>query len=152
VEVPGRYTFALVSDDGSRLFIDDIPVIDNDCQHSPDLRIAAVKLEGGGHAIRVTYFQGPRDCLSLLLAVAGLDRQWQVFSTVNFRPPSNPDNWKFPATNAVTIVPTHPAEASLSIPVLFKRLEESDPNEAFVIRSEGKKGCAVWAPVRTCSK
>ena len=58
---PGRYTFALLSDDGSRLFLDDTPVIDNDCQHPPDLRMAAVQLEGGGHRMRVSYFQGPRE-------------------------------------------------------------------------------------------
>ncbi len=76
---PGRYTFALLSDDGSRLFVDDTPVIDNDCQHPPDVRLAAVQLEGGVHKIRVAYFQGPRDCLALILAVAGPDHQWRDF-------------------------------------------------------------------------
>jgi len=76
---PGRYVFALLSDDGSRLFLDGVPVIDNDCQHPPDLRIAAVQLGGGGHRIRVSYFQGPRDCLALMLAVAGPDHQWKIF-------------------------------------------------------------------------
>lgn len=152
VEQPARYTFALVSDDGSRLFIDDTPVIDDDCQHPPDLRIAAVKLEGGGHRIRVTYFQGPRDCLALLLAVAGPDHRWQVFSTTNFKPPSNPDDWRFPAANAMTIVPTNPSEASLTVRALLQLLKNTDPAEAFVISSESGKGCRAWAPVRTCGK
>ena len=59
IDKPGRYAFALLSDDGSRLFIDNVPPIDNDCQHPPDLRIVAAKLEGGAHRLRVSYFQGP---------------------------------------------------------------------------------------------
>ena len=46
IDQPGRYTFALRSDDGSRLFLDDVPVIDNDCQHPPDLRICAARTCG----------------------------------------------------------------------------------------------------------
>jgi PA14 domain len=44
----GRYAFALILDDGSRLFLDNTPVIDNDCLHAPDIRVAATQLEGGG--------------------------------------------------------------------------------------------------------
>jgi hypothetical protein len=152
IDQPGRYTFALLSDDGSRLFLDDVPVIDNDCQHPPDLRITAVKLEGGGHRIRVSYFQGPRDCLALILAVAGPDRSWRIFSTKEFRPPSNPENWHYPEANSIAIVPTTPEEASTSIDDLFRKLTDTDPGEKFVIKSAaGKHGCSYQA-IRTCSQ
>jgi PA14 domain len=127
ISKPGRYTFALLSDDGSRLFIDNTPVIDDDCQHAPDLRIAAVKLDGGGHQIRVSYFQGPRDCLALILAVAGPDRQWRVFDTRDFKPPTDPSAWHYSETNSATIVPVTPQEASLSIRELMRRLIAADP-------------------------
>lgn len=153
IDKPGRYTFALLSDDGSRLFLDDTPLIDNDCQHPPDLRIAAVKLEGGGHRIRVSYFQGPRDCLALLLAIAGPEEhEWRVFSIKEFAPPSNPETWQYPANNTLTIVPTTPEEAALTMEQLFRRLTESDPHERFVIKSSGNKGCGFAAPVRNCGK
>jgi hypothetical protein len=146
---PGRYTFGLLSDDGSRLFLDDIPVIDNDCQHPPDLRIAAVKLEGGDHRIRIAYFQGPRDCLALVLAIAGPDRRWRVFSTKEFKPPSNPDDWHYPAANSTTVVPTMPGEASLTMHELFRKLSATDPNEKLAIKSVSRSGCSDVA-VRIC--
>jgi hypothetical protein len=145
---PGRYVFALLSDDGSRLFIDDTPVIDNDCQHPPDLRIAAAQLEGGGHRIRVAYFQGPRDCLALLLAVAGPDHQWKIFDVREFKPPSNPEEWHFPIASSITLVPTTPSEASLTANALTKRLLETDPNK-FARNSKVSQGCHFPA-VRTC--
>ena len=141
VDKPGRYTFALVSDDGSRLFIDDTPVIDNDRQHSPDVRLAAVQLEGGGHRIRVSYFQGPRDCLALVLAVAGPDQAWRVFSTQDFKPPANPDEWNFPAVSSFLTVPVRPEEAALSVKGIFQRLVDADPDEEFLIKEDSAKGC-----------
>ena len=151
IDTPGRYAFALLSDDGSRLFLDDVPLIDNDCQHPPDLRVAAVKLEGGGHRIRVSYFQGPRDCLALVLALAGPDRRWRVFDTRVFKPPSNPEDWSYPASNSVTIVPTSPHEASLNADRLFRQLAETDPREKAAIESHGVKSCRFALPIRACS-
>ncbi|HLJ48046.1 MAG TPA: PA14 domain-containing protein [Bryobacteraceae bacterium] len=150
IEKPGRYTFALLSDDGSRLYLDDVPAIDNDCQHPPDLRIAAVKLEGGVHTIRVSYFQGPRDCISLLLAIAGPDGMWRVFNTRDFTPPSNPETWNYPGASSVTIVPTTPEEASLSIDRLIRRLTGSGRSEKHSSKSK-TRGC-LYDPVRFCGK
>jgi hypothetical protein len=147
---PGRYTFALLSDDGSRLFLDDTPVIDNDCQHPPDLRIAAVRLEGGIHQIRVSYFQGPRDCLALVLAVAGPDHQWKVFDLREFRPPSDPDEWHYPSTSSVVIVPTTPEEASLTVDGIMNRLSDGESDNNFTVRSKVGMGCRAPA-IRTCS-
>jgi len=146
---PERYTFALLSDDGARLYIDGTPVIDNDCEHPPDVRIAAVKLEGGVHAIRVSYFQGPRDCLSLVLAIAGPDHEWQVFNTMELKPPANPEDWHFPAQSSVAIVPVTPEEASLSVPALLKQLVRTDPHEKLLMDPKSGSGCSA-APVRFC--
>lgn len=151
IEEPGRYTFALISDDGSRLFVDETPIIDNDCLHPPDLRLAAVKLEGGVHRIRVSYFQGPRDCLALVLAIAGPDRRWRAFSTKQFKPPSDPGDWRYPDAGSVAMVPTTPEEASLSMERLFQEFAASDPVEKFAVRSEAGKGCLAM-PVRSCSR
>ena len=151
IEKPGRYTFALLSDDGSRLSLDDVPVIDNDCMHPPDVRVAAVQLEGGVHRIHLAYFQGPRDCLSLVLAMAGADHQWRLFSTKELKPPTDPHEWHFARTNAVSIVPVTPEEASLTVGGLFKQLGEPVAEETFRKKKKRQEACAVVPPVRTCS-
>jgi VWFA-related protein len=96
VERPGSYRFNLASDDGSKLYIDHKLVIDNDGVHPTLLMQNVVKLSGGVHAIRLSYFQGPRYQLSLMLAVAGPgDRHFRPFNTDEFKPPPNPDDWKY---------------------------------------------------------
>jgi PA14 domain-containing protein len=99
IEKPGPYRFALTSDDGSKLFIDDQIVVDNDGIHPVDTKSGSVDLAGGIHKIRVQYFQGPRLQVALVLKIAGPDDPEQalrVFSTDEFKPPANPEDWKFP--------------------------------------------------------
>jgi hypothetical protein len=95
IEKPGLYNFSLTSDDGSKLYIDDHLVIDNDGVHPPTEKTETVMLEGGIHLIRVSYFQGPRFDIALVLRVAGPGEEWRVFSTEEFRPPPNPEDWKW---------------------------------------------------------
>ena len=95
IEEPGRYDFALLSDDGSRLYIDEKVVINNDGTHSPVTEYGKVDLAGGIHSIRVSYFQGPREMLALILAVGRGKGQWKVFDTNHFRPPVNPRDSKY---------------------------------------------------------
>jgi hypothetical protein len=96
IDKPGKYQFSLVSDDGSKLYIDNKTVIDNDGGHPPIGVIETVKLRGGIHSIRVSYFQGPGDTLALILGVAEAGKnQFRVFDTHEFRPPSNPADWKY---------------------------------------------------------
>jgi hypothetical protein len=97
IETPGVYRFALVSDDGSRLYIDDREVIDNDGIHPAERRAGSVELSGGIHQIRVSYFQGPREEVALILQVAGPAERFRIFSTDEFKPPPDADDWKFPA-------------------------------------------------------
>ncbi len=65
----GSHQFELLSDDGSRLLIDDQVVIDNDGRHPPKSAQGAVVLQPGKHRIRVSYFQGPRFEIALQLFV-----------------------------------------------------------------------------------
>ena len=88
IEEQGIYRFLLNSDDGSRLYLDRKPVIENDGVHAPSTCIGAAELKRGVHTIRVSYFQGPRDELSLVLAVARPGERWRIFNTGQFEPPS----------------------------------------------------------------
>jgi alpha-L-fucosidase len=57
VESRGVYTFALTSDDGSRLFIGEDLVVDNDGLHGPRTVLGRMALEAGTHPITVEFFQ-----------------------------------------------------------------------------------------------
>lgn len=87
IEKPGRYRFQLFSDDGSKLYLDDKLVVDNDGIHPPSAIEGSAELSRGVHQIRVSYFQGPGDVVALTLKVAEpgwID--WKYFDTSDFRP------------------------------------------------------------------
>jgi len=63
----GEYKFRVISDDGSKVFIDDALVIDNDKTQAATSRDGKVTLSPGSHKINVQYFQGPPDRIALEL-------------------------------------------------------------------------------------
>jgi len=90
VSKPGKYRFALASDDGSNLYIDGKRLIENDKQHALKEKAGTIKLKTGVHDIRVSYFQGPRFQVALVLRVASPeDRELRVFDTNEFNPPAD---------------------------------------------------------------
>jgi len=90
IEHPGAYEFALLSDDGSRLYIDGGLVIDNDGVHPPQEETGSIELSKGVHTIRVSYFQGPRFQVALVLKVAAPGEPLRIFSTDELKPPPEP--------------------------------------------------------------
>ncbi|OAQ39933.1 beta-N-acetylhexosaminidase [Pedobacter psychrophilus] len=67
-----NFEFSLYSDDGSRLYIDDELIIDNDGKHARFERSAGVALQSGLHKIKVLYFDdGPGSTLQV--SVKGTD-------------------------------------------------------------------------------
>lgn len=62
----GDYKFRTVSDDGSKVFIDNVLVVNHDGQHAPSSsNTATVNLTKGVHTLRVEYFQGPATQIAL---------------------------------------------------------------------------------------
>lgn len=62
----GDYQFRTLSDDGSKLFIDDVLVVNHDGLHGPSSSArVTVNLNKGVHTLRVEYFQGPRTQIAL---------------------------------------------------------------------------------------
>jgi hypothetical protein len=96
IERPGKYSFMLLSDDGSAMYIDERRIIDNDCMHPPLSKSGSVRLEGGIHDMRVGYFQGPRYQVALVLFVKAPGEKWRIFDTDDFKPPASPADWNFP--------------------------------------------------------
>jgi hypothetical protein len=90
VEKPGDYGFSLTSDDGANLYIDHELVIDNDGQHATRERPGAVQLTRGVHDIRVSYFQGPRFHVALILKIAPPGEEPRIFNTDEMKPPPSP--------------------------------------------------------------
>jgi hypothetical protein len=105
ITAPGTYSFSLLSDDGSMLYIDDQTVIDNDFQHPPVEKTGTIELSAGLHRIRVSYFQGPKFQIALVLKVGGPGQELRVFSTDEFKPPPDAGEWRVPAKNG-----PHPEE------------------------------------------
>lgn len=60
IHVPddGAYDFRMISDDGSRLFINDEQIIENDRRQPPTAADGTIELTEGAHALRINYFQG----------------------------------------------------------------------------------------------
>ena len=53
-------------------------------------RVGAVHLTHGVHEIRVSYFQGPRYQVALILKVAPPGEELRIFSTDEWKPPPSP--------------------------------------------------------------
>jgi PA14 domain len=87
IAAPAVFTFSLLSDDGSKLYVDDQLVIDNDGLHPPLEKTGMIQLAAGIHRMRVEYFQGPKFQIALVLKIAGPDQPSRVFSTDEFKPP-----------------------------------------------------------------
>jgi hypothetical protein len=83
-EKAGRYTFRLSSDDGSKLFIDDSLVINNDGLHPVSSSEGAIDLDRSAHHITLQYFQGPRYYVSLQLFAHPDKEEEQIFPGNNF--------------------------------------------------------------------
>ena len=78
VEVPkdGIYTFFLASDDGSKLYVGDELLIDNDGEHGVNEVAGEVALKTGLHTIRIEYFEhGGGESLALRYAGPGIEKQ-----------------------------------------------------------------------------
>jgi hypothetical protein len=90
IEKEGDYGFSLTADDGANLYIDQELVIDNDGQHPPKEMVGAVHLSRGVHEMRVSYFQGPRFQVALVLKMAAPGEELRIFNTDKMKPPPSP--------------------------------------------------------------
>jgi len=96
---PGLYRWSLLSDDGSKLYIDGGLVIENDGTHPPQEQRGECELKEGMHRIRVSYFQGPRMDVALVFRVALPGERFRLFRTVDFKPPEGAQ-WSDPGEEA----------------------------------------------------
>jgi hypothetical protein len=84
VSKSGLYKFRLFSDDGSKLYIDDVLVVDNDGVHEAKSETGEINLSAGTHSVRVDYFQGPRKQIALQLFVTIPGEKEKLFELKDF--------------------------------------------------------------------
>jgi PA14 domain len=89
------YRFKLISDDGSKLYIDDKLVIDNDGIHSEWPGRDTLYLSDAIHTIKIRYFQGPKYFLALQLYWGLPDSADKIFPGKEFvlYPPAPASRW-----------------------------------------------------------
>ncbi len=78
VNIPatGKWTFSIISDDGSRLYLDGKELINNDGNHGPAEKSASVELSEGPHKLVTTYFDsGGGDAYGVTWAGPGVKKQ-----------------------------------------------------------------------------
>jgi len=76
IPADGNYTFYASSDDGSRLYLDDRLVVDNDGTHGTTEKRGAIQLKAGDHPILVSYFNGGAEAtLKISYQGPGLPKQ-----------------------------------------------------------------------------
>ena len=80
IDTTGDWTFGTESDDGSRLYIGDQVVVENDGLHGMVERTGTIGLEAGWHAIRVEFFERGGGA-GLIVRSGGPDTTYQVISS-----------------------------------------------------------------------
>ena len=76
ISKPGVYTFYLVSDDGSRLYIGDQLVVDHDMCHAETEMPGGVALKAGIYPLRLDFFENDQSqALTLLYSGPGVKKQ-----------------------------------------------------------------------------
>jgi len=84
IKESGLYRYRILSDDGSKLYIDDILVIDNDGIHESISKTGEIYLAPGTYPIRVDYFQGPKKEIALQLFATLPGRDEKIFDLKDF--------------------------------------------------------------------
>ncbi|MBQ6087819.1 MAG: hypothetical protein IJK96_07185 [Bacteroidales bacterium] len=74
IPAPGRYTISVSSDDGTKLFLDDKLIIENDGSHSVNVVEVSAAMDAGLHRLKLLYFENVGgEILEVGLKGQGLD-------------------------------------------------------------------------------
>jgi photosystem II stability/assembly factor-like uncharacterized protein len=130
VPADGQYTFYTNTDDGSRLYIGENLVVNNDDIHGAQEKSGTIGLKAGKHALTVTYFQGAGgQDFQISYQGAGIPKQI-IPGTVLFRLPTavacsgtgtiQREQWNAISGTSVSAIPVNAAPASTSTLTLFE--------------------------------
>ena len=109
IPTAGRYSFFIASDDGSRLYLDDKLIINNDGLHGMVEKNATINLTAGSHDLVVTYFDnGGGDGLEFAWAGPGLKKQ--AIAADRLSVSGGNENLHDVAIHSLASIPGHEAE------------------------------------------
>jgi len=143
IQIPktGKYTFYIASDDGSRVYIDDKLLINNDRLQGMTEQSAAVELAAGAHPIVVTYFDnGGGDGLEV--AWSGPDFPKQKIAADRLTVSGGGETLHDVAIRSLAAIPGHEAEKFLDLAALVK----ADRHRAAAISVLRTIPESHWAP------
>lgn len=86
----GIYTFSTLSDDGSKLFIDDMEVVNNDGDHGAVEKNGKALLKKGYHTICVLYYDGSGGNELKVMIQNGNGKEEEIPATMLFHKATNP--------------------------------------------------------------
>ena len=99
---PGDYEFAVTADDGVRLYVDGVRVIDKWIDQSPTTYRTTLPLDGGPHKVVMEYYENGGGAVARL-----------AYSEVSDPPPDEPyraEYWNTPDVIGAPSIPTSPAD------------------------------------------
>lgn len=121
ISVPkaGKYTFYIASDDGSRLYLDNKLLINNDGLHGMDEKSATADLAAGAFPIAVTYFDnGGGDGLAVAWSGPGLNKQKIAANALSIS--GGEETLHDVAIRALTAIPGREPEKFLDLAAMVK--------------------------------
>ncbi|WP_437228904.1 PVC-type heme-binding CxxCH protein [Planctomicrobium sp. SH661] len=118
IDKAGKYTFFTTSDDGSRLYIGDELVVNNDALQGPTEKSGVIDLPSGSHPITVTYFNGTGN-YAFQVAWQGPDIPKEVIPADRLSV-SGSSSLHDVAIRTLTFIPGHDAEKFDDLTALIK--------------------------------
>lgn len=112
IEEAGLYQFRLGSDDGSRFFVGDEKIVDNDGLHGFGFVPGAIDLDKGSYPIKIEYFQNVVDCTLELQWKKPDDEEWSTVPASAFETVANDVKVTAPGFKKVvdSLWPTRPGD------------------------------------------
>lgn len=136
VDKTGQYTFYTKSDDGSRLYIGNKLVVDNDGKHSATEKSGSIYLLAGKHEIKVEYFNRDGDAV-LEVRYSGQSITKQLIpDSALYRATASPTPTATPkptatATHTATAAATHTPTATHTPDATHTPTGEATPTPAY---------------------
>ena len=141
----GLYTFAVKSDDGARLFVDDKLVIDNWHDQGPTLRSVALPLAAGQeHAVKMEYYEnggGAQVTLGCYVEVLDFSAATRAAAAaqvavvaIGFNNDSEGEG-----SDRTFALPAHQA-------ALISAVAKANPNTVVVLNAGGNVDMSAWLP------
>ena len=99
---PGDYEFAVTGDDGVRLYVDGVRVVDQWIDQGPTTYRKTLSLDGGPHKVKLEYYENAGGASAKLA--------YQRVTETPEDPPYHAEYWNTPELGDVPVIPTRQAD------------------------------------------